>query len=61
MKSKEKIQVEVHYPQTGEGVEKLKSIQAKVMIEILEKQLGEETVKEVFVYMKGRRSSGTIN
>ncbi|OOM79500.1 hypothetical protein [Clostridium sp. BL-8] len=52
MKSRQAITVRVHYPETVEGMELLKKSQAEAMIDILEKQLGEKKVEELFEYMK---------
>ena len=52
MKSRQPITVKVHYPETAEGMEILKKSQAEVMVDILEKQLGEKKVEELFEYMK---------
>ncbi|MFT8351801.1 hypothetical protein [Clostridium saccharoperbutylacetonicum] len=52
MKSRQPITVRVHYPETTEGMEMLKKSQAEVMIDILEKQLGEKKVRELVEYMK---------
>ncbi|OOM73517.1 hypothetical protein CLPUN_45400 [Clostridium puniceum] len=52
MKSRQQITVRVHHPETVEGMELLKKSQATVMINILEKQLGEKKVEELFEYMK---------
>lgn len=52
MKSRQPITVRVHYPETVEGMEILKKSQGEVMIDILEKQLGEKKVEELFEYMK---------
>ncbi|AGF56876.1 hypothetical protein B0P06_004842 [Clostridium saccharoperbutylacetonicum] len=52
MKSRQPITVRVHYPETTEGMEMLKNSQAEVMIDILEKQLGEKKVRELVEYMK---------
>lgn len=52
MVGRQQITVRVHYPETLEGMERLKRSQALVMIDILEKQLGKEQVEELFNYMK---------
>jgi len=52
MKSRQPITGRVYYPETVEGMELLKRSQAEVMIDILEKQLGEKKVEELFEYMK---------
>ena len=55
MKSRQPITIRVHYPETTEGMEMLKKSQAEVMIDILEKQLGEKRIKELVEYMKIKR------
>ncbi len=52
MKRRQPITVRVHYPETVGGIELLKKSQAEVTIDILEKQLGEKKVEEIFEYMK---------
>jgi hypothetical protein len=52
VKKKETIEVQVFYPETKEGIEELKNSQGKVMVEILEKQLGENKAEQLFKYLK---------
>lgn len=52
MKCRPPITVKIYYPKTVEGIELLKKSQAEVTIDILEKQLGEKKVEELFEYMK---------
>lgn len=52
MRDRQPIVPRVHYPETIEEIESLKKSQAAVIIDILEKQLGEEMVEKLFNYMK---------
>lgn len=49
-KKKQPITVTVCYPETEEGKKELEESQARVMLEILEKQLGPERLKEFIEY-----------
>lgn len=46
-KKKQPITVRVFYPETAEGIKELRESQSKAILDILEKQLGEDGLKKL--------------
>lgn len=58
-KKKQPIKVRILYPETAEGIEELRESQSKVMLDILEKQLGEEGLRNLIEYAKEKQNCKT--
>lgn len=51
---KQPIEVEVIYPKTVEGIKELEDSQARAMLRILEKQLGEDGLRRFIEYAESK-------
>ncbi len=51
---KQPIEVEVIYPETVEGIRELEDSQARAMLRILEKQLGEDGLRTFIEYAESK-------
>jgi hypothetical protein len=51
-KKKQPITVRVFYPETAEGIKELRESQSKAILDILEKQLGEDGLKKLMKHVE---------